>query len=198
VIPKRVKEEVDASKQFLRFEGALHLLRHHPGGERRGVRLVMETDRFTVLEPYAPRFHSRRGFCRSCTSRTSKIRTLPRFKTWPGFLRSTMRKIDKALERPAYNFIVHSAPVQDAPLPHYHWHLEIMPKLTKVAGFEWGTGSISIRRAGGIRAVSAEAGLGVAALGRDRKHCRFFRCPKTVAMLELSLILATTPAITAT
>ena len=22
----------------------------------------------------------------------------------------------------------------------YHWHIEIMPKLTKVAGFEWGTG----------------------------------------------------------
>jgi UDPglucose--hexose-1-phosphate uridylyltransferase len=44
------------------------------------------------------------------------------------------------LERPAYNFIVHSAPVQEAPLPHYHWHFEIIPKLTKVAGFEWGTG----------------------------------------------------------
>jgi UDPglucose--hexose-1-phosphate uridylyltransferase len=25
-------------------------------------------------------------------------------------------------------------------MPHYHWHLEIIPKLTKVAGFEWGTG----------------------------------------------------------
>jgi UDPglucose--hexose-1-phosphate uridylyltransferase len=23
---------------------------------------------------------------------------------------------------------------------YYHWHFEIMPKLTKVAGFEWGTG----------------------------------------------------------
>jgi len=51
-----------------------------------------------------------------------------------------MRKIDKVLERPAYNFILHSAPVQDAPLAHYHWHFEIIPKLTKVAGFEWGTG----------------------------------------------------------
>ncbi len=35
---------------------------------------------------------------------------------------------------------MHSAPVQDAALPHYHWHVEIIPKLTKVAGFEWGTG----------------------------------------------------------
>ena len=55
-------------------------------------------------------------------------------------LRSTLRRIDRALERPAYNFIVHSAPVQDPALPHYHWHVEIIPRLTKVAGFEWGTG----------------------------------------------------------
>jgi diadenosine tetraphosphate (Ap4A) HIT family hydrolase len=51
-----------------------------------------------------------------------------------------LRKLDKALERPAYNFIVHSAPVQDPALAYYHWHVEIIPKLTKVAGFEWGTG----------------------------------------------------------
>jgi len=25
-------------------------------------------------------------------------------------------------------------------LPHYHWHIEIIPRLTRVAGFEWGTG----------------------------------------------------------
>ena len=55
-------------------------------------------------------------------------------------LRSTLRKIDKVLEQPAYNFIVHSAPVQENHQPHYHWHIEIIPKLTKVAGFEWGTG----------------------------------------------------------
>ncbi|KUK79463.1 MAG: Galactose-1-phosphate uridylyltransferase, partial [Mesotoga prima] len=23
---------------------------------------------------------------------------------------------------------------------HYHWHLEIVPRLTRVAGFEWGSG----------------------------------------------------------
>ena len=55
-------------------------------------------------------------------------------------LRTTIRKLDKVLERPAYNFIIHSSPAQDAPLPYYHWHVEIIPKLTKVAGFEWGTG----------------------------------------------------------
>jgi UDPglucose--hexose-1-phosphate uridylyltransferase len=44
------------------------------------------------------------------------------------------------LERPAYNFIMHSSPVQEPLLTYYHWHMEIIPKLTKVAGFEWGSG----------------------------------------------------------
>ena len=55
-------------------------------------------------------------------------------------LRSTMRKIDKVLERPAYNFIVHSAPVQDPALEHYHWHLEIIPEAHEGGGVRVGNG----------------------------------------------------------
>jgi UDPglucose--hexose-1-phosphate uridylyltransferase len=36
--------------------------------------------------------------------------------------------------------MLHTAPLHDSRLPHFHWHLEIIPKLTKVAGFEWGSG----------------------------------------------------------
>ncbi len=51
-----------------------------------------------------------------------------------------LREIDKVLERPAYNLMIHTAPLQEPGLPYYHWHIELIPKLTKVAGFEWGTG----------------------------------------------------------
>src|SRR5258708_13600879 len=44
------------------------------------------------------------------------------------------------LDDPAYNLVLHSSPIQDNTNDYYHWHLEIMPKLTKTAGFEWGTG----------------------------------------------------------
>ncbi|MFA4993476.1 MAG: galactose-1-phosphate uridylyltransferase, partial [Candidatus Omnitrophota bacterium] len=41
----------------------------------------------------------------------------------------------------SYNYIIHSAPINgEADVEYYHWHIEIMPKLTQVAGFEWGTG----------------------------------------------------------
>jgi UDPglucose--hexose-1-phosphate uridylyltransferase len=35
---------------------------------------------------------------------------------------------------------VHTAPYTDHARHAYHWHLEIMPRLTQVAGFEWGSG----------------------------------------------------------
>ena len=54
--------------------------------------------------------------------------------------RVLVRKMEKVLERPPYNLMVHTAPVQDPAMPHFHWHMEVIPKLTKVAGFEWGTG----------------------------------------------------------
>jgi UDPglucose--hexose-1-phosphate uridylyltransferase len=45
-----------------------------------------------------------------------------------------------ALEDPPYNFVLHTAPVMGSYEHEYHWHFEIIPKLTKIAGFEWGSG----------------------------------------------------------
>jgi UDPglucose--hexose-1-phosphate uridylyltransferase len=140
VIPKRVKEEVDGAKLFYDLKERCifcDILRQESAS---GVRMVTETDWFTVIEPYAPRFPfetwilPKRHESHFAEADASTLQNL----AW--VMRSTMRKIDKVLERPAYNFIVHSAPLQEPALPHYHWRLEIMPKLTKVAGFEWGTG----------------------------------------------------------
>ena len=51
------------------------------------------------------------------------------------------RSLDRVLDCPAYNYIIHTTPIAEIrPQDYYHWHMEIMPKLTKVAGFEWGTG----------------------------------------------------------
>ena len=44
------------------------------------------------------------------------------------------------LGAPAYNFMLHTAPLKAPALDHFHWHLEIIPKLTRVAGYEWGSG----------------------------------------------------------
>ena len=56
-------------------------------------------------------------------------------------LKETLQRMNRALVSPPYSLIIHSAPFQTPGLEAvYHWHVEIMPTLTKVAGFEWGTG----------------------------------------------------------
>ena len=47
---------------------------------------------------------------------------------------------ERALESPAYNLIIHNSPFSEQRGEFYHWHVELMPKLTRMAGFEWGTG----------------------------------------------------------
>ena len=55
-------------------------------------------------------------------------------------LTAVLQKLEIALDKPAYNYIIHTAPFDTQELGHYHWHIEIIPRLTKIAGFEWGSG----------------------------------------------------------
>ncbi len=140
VVPKRVQEEIDGAKRYFDYKErciycdiTLHEL-------ETGKRVILETDHFLVISPYAPRFPfetwiiPRRHNSHFEASEAAVLQNLG----W--VLRTTIRKIDKVLENPPYNMVIHSGPVQEGPITHYHWHMEIIPKLTKVAGFEWGSG----------------------------------------------------------
>jgi len=140
VVPKRVQEEVDGARDYYDFKERClfcDLIRQEAKAKER---VVLETDRFIVVEPYASRFpfetwilpkHHRSHFEDTDSQHLENL-------AW--VLRSTLRKIEKVLERPAYNFLIHSAPLQEPANAYFHWHIEVIPKLTRVAGFEWGTG----------------------------------------------------------
>ncbi len=53
--------------------------------------------------------------------------------------RNSLKKINKALKDPAYNFYLHTAPCDGRNYDYYHWHWTILPKTGIWAGFEIGT-----------------------------------------------------------
>jgi UDPglucose--hexose-1-phosphate uridylyltransferase len=57
-----------------------------------------------------------------------------------GLLRSVLVKLERIVKLSAYNYLVHTAPFDTAGCNHYHWHIEILPRTTSLAGFELGTG----------------------------------------------------------
>jgi UDPglucose--hexose-1-phosphate uridylyltransferase len=55
-------------------------------------------------------------------------------------VRRCLVRLWQASGEPAFNLVLHSAPFDTIPPDHYHWHIEILPRSTTPAGFEWGTG----------------------------------------------------------
>ena len=56
-------------------------------------------------------------------------------------MQKSLLKIEKKLGDPDYNFFIHTAPLAGRKeYKHYHWHIEIQPKISISAGFELGTG----------------------------------------------------------
>jgi UDPglucose--hexose-1-phosphate uridylyltransferase len=52
----------------------------------------------------------------------------------------TLRRLNRCIPNVPYNFVLHTQPLRSGELDHFHWHFEIVPKLTSIAGFEWGSG----------------------------------------------------------
>ena len=140
VVPIQVQEEIDGGRRYFEFKERCvfcDMLRQETSS---GARIILETDEVVVMAPYAARFPfetwivPRAHSSHFETAHASLIQSL----AWA--MRATIRKIERVLEHPPYNFLIHTAPIQEGPLAHYHWHLEIIPRLTNVAGFEWGAG----------------------------------------------------------
>lgn len=55
-------------------------------------------------------------------------------------LKDVLARVDWALERPAYNLVLHTAPFSGDADPAFHWHLEVIPRVTRWSGLEWGSG----------------------------------------------------------
>ena len=135
-VPDAIREELVGSETSFRKTGscAFCAMRDEPS------RLVYDDRDFTVLCPPAPRF----GF----ESWIIPVQHNSHFESISDddagrlavTLKRTLMAIDRVLHEPAYNFFLHTAPFRTTPLPHYHWHIEIIPRTARAAGYEWGAG----------------------------------------------------------
>ena len=140
VIPKRVMEEMNGCKEYYRFRDRCLFCDIVVQEMDQKVRIVEETGEFLAFAPYAPRFPFETWIVPKRHQCAYEMIEGDQAKALASVFRRTLRRLNLALENPPFNFIVHSAPFSERAVDFFHWHIEIMPKLTKVAGFEWGSG----------------------------------------------------------
>lgn len=103
-------------------------------------RLIAQSEGFLVIAAFAPRFDSefwilpKRHASRYETISDAACLELAQL------MKRVLIALDNVLEKPAYNWFLHTAPLRSPELPHYHWHIEVMPRVSRPAGLEWGFG----------------------------------------------------------
>ena len=139
-MPISVWEEMTGALEFYNYRGRCiycDMVQQELAVEKR---IVLDSTHFTAFCPFASRFPFETWILPKTHS--SHFENIPK----PGVddlgqvLHQVLNKLELALDSPAYNYIIHTAPFDHGELPHYHWHIEVIPRLTKVAGFEWGSG----------------------------------------------------------
>ena len=140
IVPKRVREEVDQSKRYYQEKERCifcDMIRQEIETESR---VINENEHFIAIAPYAPRFPFETWLLPKQHSSAFENNQSPIYTGLAKLMRDILARLDNVLDRPAYNYVIHTSPIGEESNDHYHWHIEMMPKLTKVAGFEWGTG----------------------------------------------------------
>ncbi|HEY6394449.1 MAG TPA: galactose-1-phosphate uridylyltransferase [Candidatus Binataceae bacterium] len=140
IIPLSVQQELRGANEYFQLKERCIFcdIAHQESHDRR--RVIFENAYFVVASPFAARFPfellmiPKKHLSHFEAMRPDEYRALAQS------LKSALSALKAALDDPPFNYIIHSAPLGEAPSKQYHWHLEITPALTKVAGFEVGTG----------------------------------------------------------
>ena len=140
IVPKRVQEELRGAERYFEFRERCAYCDMLSQELQEDERLICENRSFVAVCPYMSSFpfeiwilpkDHRGDFAQISTDAIGDFARL---------LKETLVRMRVALSDPSYNFIIHTAPIEPREREEYHWHVELIPKLTKVAGFEWGTG----------------------------------------------------------
>jgi UDPglucose--hexose-1-phosphate uridylyltransferase len=140
IVPDFVREEIEgARRHYAAKERCVFCdIIHQELGDPR--RVILENADIVALAPYAPRFPFETWLLPK--RHGARFEEAPRheYESLARALKSVLQRMDRALEFPPFNLIVHTSPFSEDTSAVYHWHIEVMPKLSRVAGFEWGTG----------------------------------------------------------
>jgi UDPglucose--hexose-1-phosphate uridylyltransferase len=105
-----------------------------------GVRVVLETGRFIVIEPFAARSPFETWILPKEHDSNFEETSVDGCKELAAVVQQILGKISKILNNPDYNYVILSAPAHERGLEYYHWHLKIIPRVSATAGFEIGSG----------------------------------------------------------
>jgi UDPglucose--hexose-1-phosphate uridylyltransferase len=140
-VPDAVQAELDGAGRYYAEHGQCAFCRLIEREGDAGERLVLRRDGYAAVAAYAARqpletwILPDRHAARFDEPEDAELPALA------SVLQDLLRRLHAAVQSPAYNLILHTGPFDAAHSESYHWHWELIPRSTQLAGLEWGAGA---------------------------------------------------------
>ena len=140
IVPKRVEEELGGAMLYYEYKERCifcDIIRQELVERKR---VVAENKNFLSFEPFASRFPFETWIIPKFHSCSFPMIQEDQVTDLAYCMKETFVRLREVLGDRPYNYVLHTAPIPIKATDQYHWHIEILPKLARVAGFEWGSG----------------------------------------------------------
>ncbi len=140
ILPRMIVSELDGAQSYYKYKERCIFCDIIRQETEQNIRVVCQNEFFITVTPFAPRTpfemwvipkHHTSGFSTENNNRLDALADC---------FSESLRRLDACIPDVPYNFVLHTEPLRSPALKYYHYHFEIVPKLSSIAGFEWGTG----------------------------------------------------------
>lgn len=139
ILPTDVRRAVERMELFHQTEGECLFCRMLVDELQENVRIVAQTSDFVAFCPFASRLPSLVTIVPREHQSEFESTSDESLEQLAWLVHRILRSIERCYPQAAYNYVLHTAPQGKRSSPAFHWRLELFPRLTRVAGFEWGS-----------------------------------------------------------
>lgn len=140
VVPPQVQRELDAAQAHWASSGRCIYCELIERELVAGERVIQATNDWIALAPYASRVPYESWILPRWHGADFDLLADRELPALAATLRDVTTLLERSLRPPAYNWLIHTSPFDTSASDHYHWHIEILPRVTHLAGFEWASG----------------------------------------------------------
>jgi UDPglucose--hexose-1-phosphate uridylyltransferase len=140
IVPHSIRTRIEEARRYFDDTGRCAFCHMLADELKQVTRVVIESRFFVAFIPYAalspfhiwilPRRHDS-SFLNATSQELADLGEV---------LRRVLRKLYVGLRDPDYNYVIRSAPLHDPGIEYLHWYLTVIPRVTRSAGFELGSG----------------------------------------------------------
>jgi UDPglucose--hexose-1-phosphate uridylyltransferase len=140
LVPKTIRESMVSLSRHREMHGRCLLCDLIRQEERFPERIIAENEKYIAFCPYASRVPFETWIVPKTHVADFSLLDQGELGYFLRLQKDILRKIKRLLNNPSYHWILHSAPyAREGENKDFHWHIEILPQVYRLTGFEWGT-----------------------------------------------------------